>query len=83
MIEFETFTCTSISCLPAACIKREKRDKSTPLGNMVASAIRIAIDMHPNITANDFTSCFFNMHLQRNSDKPTFWATHIYIYITD
>lgn len=60
-------TCTSTSVCPAACTRIEKRDKSTPLGSMVASANRIANDMKPNITANDFSSCFLNIHRHRNS----------------
>ena len=50
----------------------EKRDKSTPLVSMIASADRIANDMQPNITANDFSSCFHSIHRYRNSDKLTF-----------
>lgn len=64
-------TCTSTSCSPAACTRIEKRDKSTPLVSMVASANRIANDMQPKITANDFSRCFHNIHLHRNSGKFT------------
>lgn len=60
-------TCTSTSFCPAACTRIEKRDKSTPLGSMVASANRMKNDMKPNITANDFSTCFFNIHRHRNS----------------
>lgn len=63
------FTCTSTSCFPTAFIKKENRDKSTPLGNIVASARRIAADMQPSITAKTFWSCILRIHRQTNSAR--------------
>lgn len=47
----------------------ENRDKSTPLGNRVASANRIAADIQPKITAETFSNCFRRTHRQINSGK--------------
>ena len=55
-------------------IKKLYRNKATNItctstSCMVASANRIANDMQPSITANDFSSCFHNIHRHRNSVK--------------
>lgn len=47
----------------------ENRDKSTPLGNRVASANRMAADIQPRITAETFSNCFRRTHRQINSGK--------------
>lgn len=45
----------------------EKRDRSTPLGNIVASATRIAADMQPKRIAKSFSICFFSTQRQSSS----------------
>lgn len=64
-----TFTCTNTSCLLTAFMRIEKRDKSTPLGSIVASAKIIAAEMQPNMIAKSFLSCFSRIHRHINSAK--------------
>lgn len=78
-LDNQKFTWTSISCLPTALIRMEKRDKSTPLGKRVASAKRMATDMQPSNTAENFSSCFLRIQRHRNSVGGTSWESNFYV----
>jgi hypothetical protein len=65
----QSFTWTGISCFPKTFIRLEKRDRSTPLGNKVASANNMEAEMQPRITESTLISCFLSKQRQMNSEK--------------
>lgn len=61
-------TWTRTSFVSTELMRIEKREKSTPLGRIVASARRIATVKQPKMIAETFLSCFLNIHRHINSE---------------